>query len=122
VRESSVRECSRGGFLEYTLAGQEAENAVESRFAHTQFAGQVRGGLHAIFQQIGYSELCCGVQSLMNDETVRHAQELATIWWMISGIYLPRFFGYNVCRYAKEPVQARSVELIVRGSGLRSGI
>src|SRR5580704_14256324 len=76
VRKSSVCECSRRGFLEYILAGQEAENSVESRFVHVQFTGQVRGGLRAIFQQIGDSQFCCGVQSLVDDETVRHAQEL----------------------------------------------
>jgi hypothetical protein len=41
--------------------------------------GQVRGGLRAIFQQIGYSELCCGVQSLMDDENRSSCPRVATV-------------------------------------------
>jgi len=59
-----------------TIKSRNCNDTEKSRFVHIQLTGEVRGGPRAIFQQIGDSELCCGVQSLMDDETVRHAQEL----------------------------------------------
>jgi hypothetical protein len=74
VRNLSVSKGSEGLLLEHFLAGQEPEDAVQSRLVHLDVAGQVQGTLRAIFQQIGDSQLCRSVQGLVNDEAVRHIQ------------------------------------------------